>query len=229
MGYDMHLVTAVECPDKEAADAEWDAALAARNLLERPDLSAYEKTEGFDPWRAETWPESGYRTAQMRVEAASEGLSKADLNYFRLNIWGMSTCREIMQRLGMVFEAERPRSVDWPKWDWDTSDHEPYDCEIERCEISSAVDGIVLACWQYRDLEDKVQRWTPLEGEGMLLEKFCSNDGWIVLPSEIKEALTIWSKHSEETRKAVIEETPWWPDWLAFLARASQGDGFRVH
>lgn len=231
MGYDMYLVKSVECPDKEAADAEWNAALAARALLERPPSPPDWKEQGIDPFDTSTWPDSEYKTAQLRVEAASERMYKADLNYFRLNIWGMSRAREIMDRLGMLVDAKRP--MNWPEWDYDKSDHEPYECEVEGCEVKATddpYDVTALTCAQFREKHDQVLRWTPLEAQGILVEKLCSNDGWIVLPSEIKEALTIYGQHSPEVRKAIEDETPWWTDWLKFLSRAAhEGDGFKVH
>lgn len=221
MGYDMYLVNEVECPDKEAAQVEWDTAIAARNALERPDLTAYK--ESIDPWDTNTWPDSEYKTAQLRVEAAMDRRSKADLNYFRLNIHGMGRAREIMQRLGMVYDAERPASAKFPNWHVD--EHEPWDCEAENCPVPSGSN----TCAQYREQRDKVLRWAPLDQEGILVEKLCSNDGWIVLPTECTQALEIWAKHTAEIRAAVIKAAPWWPGWLDFIRRASTNGGFKVY
>lgn len=233
MGYDMYLVKKVECPDEAAAEVEWDAALAARAPLQRPDFGPIAECQekGIDPFDATTWPDSEYKTAQVRVDAAMERKFKADLNYFRLNIWGMSHAREIMERLGMLVDTERPASLRWPDWDYEANAHEPYDCEDDFCPEYDGPDPLTaMSCVQWRKQQDQMLRWTPLEEQGILYGKLCSNDGWIVLPSEIKEALDAYAKHSYEDRKAIEAEYRWWGDWLEFLRRAAnEGEGFKVH
>lgn len=225
MGYDMYLVEKVECPDEAPAEVEWNAALAAREALTKPTFPNW-REEGIEPFDANTWPDSEYKTAQLRVEAALDRKYAADLNYFRLNIWGMGRCVEIMARLGMVFDAERPGSMRWPEWDEDV-EHDPWECKVENCDHTTRARQIT--CAEFRRQNDAMLRWTPLDREGILSSKFGSNDGWIVLPTEIREALAIYYRQPNETRQTLEAEVPWWTNWLGFMARAADNGGFRVN
>lgn len=137
MGYDMSIVgdmSAEEQAALQAANDEWNAALAARDALkgqegswftpeeealpeeERQALGKAKHAEmdrltqeGVDFWTARRRvysipPSEEYEAAQARVEAASEARYDADKSYFRLNIWGMSEARERLWELGMLKE-----------------------------------------------------------------------------------------------------------------------------
>lgn len=58
-------------------------------------------------------PSDAYKEMQAKVEEAYEALHRAEKNYFRLNIWGMSEAREILFSLGMLKESAS--DGDWPK------------------------------------------------------------------------------------------------------------------
>jgi hypothetical protein len=65
---------------------------------------------------------------------------------------------------------------------------------------------------------------------GLPAYKLSSNDGWLVLPEEIRPALELYRALREpETRVAAAGvELDYWRDWIAFLDRAATHGGFRV-
>lgn len=84
MGYDMRLVRDDDSMQTENAKAteDFNRAVTERDALDRNS------------------PE--HAAAQKRVEQAFGRMNSTDLNYFRLNIWGMSKAREHMMTLGML-------------------------------------------------------------------------------------------------------------------------------
>lgn len=86
MGYDMYADGARGLEDsiaKETAQRRFNEAVEARNALTRGT--------------------SEYDAAQDKVHEAMNELDAADTGYFRLNIWGMSWCRELMFDFGMCY------------------------------------------------------------------------------------------------------------------------------
>jgi hypothetical protein len=60
--------------------------------------------------------------------------------------------------------------------------------------------------------------------------KFCSNDGWLVTPAEIRVALALAesSGKAAKLRKQLGEDADYWAAWIKYLQRAEQAEGFRV-
>ena len=150
------------------------------------------------------------------------------MNYFRLNIWGMGRCRELMMERGMVYiEYSDDDQPEWPAYE-----------ELERREGESDDDFRQ----RYREHDSAhselckpVQSWSPEgEHEGIPIHKFYDNSGWLVTEKECASAAKLGREASAPTY--IDEEdgnkeklVPWWEEWLQFLERASTRGGFSVH
>lgn len=143
--------------------------------------------------------------------------------YFRLNIFGMSEYRELMEELGMGYWANE-MMPDWPEpGDFDV----PMDAEDEMLDEQS----VEYEAWQASC--DEVRGWNPEPQSGIALHKFTSNDGWWVTALECKTALELYDDDVEgivEGRMDTGEfDDEYWLEWLAFLQRAADSDGFSVY
>jgi hypothetical protein len=74
----------------------------------------------------------------------------------------------------------------------------------------------------------------PADVPGIPLHKFCSNDGWHVLPVECKAALLAWHTWSTVNREKVPsnlddDESEYWTRWLGYLRLAIDHGGFKVY
>jgi len=119
--------------------------------------------------------------------------------YFRLNIWGMGTAREVMHQLGML-DVESWHA-DFPEWSEGADE-----------------DAHAAACRRVTDAQAR------LEPTGIPVYKLGTNDGWLVTPDEVRAALAKWDAHQE--RPAGLPE--WFGDWVEWL-RSCRIAGFRVH
>jgi hypothetical protein len=65
---------------------------------------------------------------------------------------------------------------------------------------------------------------------GLPAYKLSSNDGWLVLPEEIRPALELYRALNEPERRVAAAgvELDYWREWIAFLERAAAHGGFRV-
>lgn len=209
MGYDMTMVQRDESLDAEhaAARAAWGAAVNEREglLYGTPEREA----------------------AQLAVTAAHLEMEKADLNYFRLNIWGMSHARDDMDALGML--ATEYSQPPWPlptgfgitQDEWWNYDHDLPTADDRFLKMQAAVDAMLA--------------WSPPDEPGIPIHKLGSNDGWIVTPLDLSGALARYDLAPaglrEELRNSWIDENGgcYWDEWIAFLGRAKALAGFRVY
>jgi hypothetical protein len=215
MGYDVSItadLTDAEQLAKDAARIKFDAAVATRDSMKMP------------------WEERGtnpqYKAAAAEVDAAYDELHRADVNYFRLNIWGMGRCRDLMEERGMIYYATGP--TDWPEYNEPERDPEGEDDRAfyARCEVYEE---------EYAKLTEPIRSAHPGGGDTIPSHKFGSNDGWHVtaeecqaaLAAEAAAALPAPTYEDEETHE--VKPVQWWPDWLVFLARGAEHDGFRVY
>lgn len=207
MGYDMYIeadLTEAEQVAKQAAEDQFNAAVKERGALER----------NTPEWTA----------AQEKVLAAADESDKRNLNYFRLNIWGMGRCRSYMDERGMVYDSsysDGPQFPDipYPERDKYGSD-EAYDTAYAEHE-----DHI-------EKLSRPVQEHHPDGGTTIPIHKLCDNSGWIVTEDECKAAVTANALHDPPTymdEDGEIKPVQWWPEWIAFLERAATRGGFRVY
>jgi hypothetical protein len=130
--------------------------------------------------------------------------------YFRLNIFGMARYRDAMFNLGMLDNYAQggvfPKAADFLN-----------DTEYQE------------ECRKVTDAED-------MRPTGIPPYKLGTNDGWLVTPREIHEALenyalTAGSDRDEqlwEIASLGTEERQYWNKWILFLRRAEKHGGFRV-
>lgn len=120
MGYDMYLVTPPKTPEQEGVQAAIsqasDDAAARRDRaadeLQRTDPTAYERwrkaifTEGLSSNAG--LPDDHPLIVAQRDLLATHDAGDEERGYFRLNIWGMSTCRQVMLDRGMGYAGKTP-------------------------------------------------------------------------------------------------------------------------
>jgi hypothetical protein len=221
MGYDMNIVGEMpeaEAIAKEAAEAEWNAAIRTRDAI-APDASWPEKRE---------IPE--YAAAQEVCEAAYEKMNAADTHYFRLNIWGMGKARVGMYEAGMIFDGQADN--EWPEYSPPTS------AEGGKEGLLAAEDDYDR---KYDELCEPIRAQHPEGGDTIPSFKFGSNDGWHVTPEECHAAVVAWREHKakldagdalaildEDGEETSVFDAQWWPEWIEFIDRASKRGGFKV-
>lgn len=215
MGYDMSMIENDTSMDTEHAKArdDFNAACMARNAcqLHTPE------------WEA----------AQLVVEEAGERMYATDLNYFRLNIFGMSKMRESMHRLGMLAtEYDGPR---WPNpADFGIEGDDYWDYQ-ERREINGGPQPGEEHLEKFFQAQEEHLSWSPPDEPGLPVHKFGSNDGWVVTPRDIAGALALLDKADPKEVEAVRAEwarddgTNGFDDWIEFLKRAGKLSGFAVY
>lgn len=182
MGYDMYWRAPREDDNAGLAEAQkaFDEAVRARNAFPHGSPQAIE--------------------AQKLVETTYTGLNSAERTYYRLNVWGMSRARELMNERGMLCTPGEIAYDEWPEYvEEGTPERARY--EAERDVLLAAHRG---------------------ECPGIPVHKLCSNDGWLVLPGEITAALAANDKHAPPA------DVEWWPEWIDWLRDAIDRDGFEV-
>lgn len=208
MGYDMR---AVQQPPG-ATEKRHELMASARVLYDQRDAlgqaSCPARVPGSVAWDESTGTQEWWgfhRQAEAKLAENSEVEG-----YFRLNIWGMGLCRELMSNAGMLdVEAERgryPRAADFGADDGvDPEDAVPGSpeaaCEAARLEWRSASTGGLIPAY-----------------------KLGSNDGWLVTPTEIRNSLDALERHGP-----VAGAPTWWPDWVSYLRKMVERGGFEVY
>ncbi|MFF3300932.1 hypothetical protein [Streptomyces sp. NPDC002908] len=198
MGYDMYTVKEADADEKAAVKA---AQEICSNLV--------------FPWTLqEGTPER--EAAEKAHREAFNALAAVEKSYFRLNIWGMSTCREWMDVLGMVTDQPAP---EWPEPGAYGLDDYPDE------------DSKTLTDDERKFLADHeaASDHEPQPVTGIPMYKLCSNDGWLVTAAQCAAALEAWEKAPAARRADVASEREWWPSWIAFLTHSKDRGGFRVH
>ncbi|ALY10619.1 hypothetical protein FDH86_gp084 [Arthrobacter phage Tank] len=228
MGYDMYIknyeYTEAEQLAKKAADEQWDAALAVRE--KRTKQLAI---DGITDWKV-IHADTEWKAAQAEVVAASEAMSMTQLDYYRLNIWGMGRCREYMNERGMLVDNySRDAMPAWP--DYSEPDQREGESNEDWYKRIDEYDN------EYSERCRPTRSWSPFpeaEYEGIPAHKFSSNDSWLVTEHECRTAAklgreapfpTYIDKEDGNKEKPVV----WWESWLKFLESASTRGGFEVH
>lgn len=227
MGYDMYWVNEMS-PDESAA---YSAAQAAFN-------QAVKNRDQHPRGSAET------AAAQPAVDAAYEEMNRTRVSYFRLNIFGMRSYREVMDELGMVYESSSP---EWPEPDnFGLTYDQVYamDDAEESQPDSTAVGKWDSEEWanytRYKEAHSAHLSAHSNDAPGIAIHKLCSNDGWIVTPDECNSALEVYARAfprelSDEAKEIINatqeggESSNYWNQWLAFLASSANHGGFRVY
>lgn len=182
---------------------------------ERPpaDVAAYEaaSTEFSKAVAARDKLERGSaaaEAAQTIVMAQMNEMSEAQAYYFRLNIWGMSDTVDVMVAHGMLCQPEKPSHAEWDALP-------PYDNDHPDANGGP----------EHQAAHDVLARAHRGECPGIPIHKFCSNDGWIVTPAEIRAALA----QADRVSEPAIAIPEWWEDWLNWMKLAADHDGFEVY
>jgi hypothetical protein len=172
--------------------------------------------------------QNGYRTGEDNKawDAAWEDYYRARRSYFRLNIWGMGECRELMIKFGMLTDEpgtafptlDAYELIEFP----DDPEHFEGRARAEIIKNQTDAERAYLAAIKATTDADE-------GGPGIPAYKFSSNDGWLVTPRQIDAALALYRAAPDDDKKSAAAEHPWWPEWIAFLAHAKGRGGFRVY
>lgn len=153
----------------------------------------------------------------MYICNAPESMSEEE-SYFRLNIFGMRWAREQMDSRNMIFWTEEPAWPEYPgEFVYQYKDPEFY------ADKAPLTPGQIIASKKYTEACDAIRRWHGPEIPGIPGHKFCSNDGWVVLPAECEAAVRIAGDAQPPAEHPDI-----WQRWIAFMNRARQYGGFEV-
>lgn len=148
--------------------------------------------------------------------------------YFRLNIWGMGEYRILMEELGMAYwpDSDQPDFPDPMLYNVPTitigdgeHSYEDYDESSEYWAEWNA------AC-------DEVRAWSPDPQAGIALHKLCSNDGWWVTSEECTNSLRLYADADLTPLEDAVDQgfdVEYWQEWLGFLQRGADTDGFQVY
>jgi hypothetical protein len=206
----MHMVGEIpgEKEALEALKAPYDAAIALRNTFPKEAAGTYQ--EGIDSkdalWNhghfANTDP--AYTAAQDEVMRLAGLRDAANRSYFRLNIWGMGSYRDVMELIGMGHWSDQPAFPEPEEFGF--TSREAYWAASETVNEGGGLDydhgyeGITLtqemldAATKTKATFDAVLAAHPGETPGIPLWKFGSNDGWHVTPVECSSALQIFGE-----------------------------------
>ncbi|WP_030375542.1 hypothetical protein [Streptomyces rimosus] len=203
MGFDMYIEHPPEHEEVayRAASNAFHAAVRDRDALRLPS------------------DHPSYTLSQARVEETYAAMEAVQTSYFRLNIWGMSEVRSVMEALGMLTHEVRPPSPDPRDYGTTTDELLAYSPDDESAPkpvraFRTAVQAVVDAAAEHPS--------------GIPAYKFSSNDGWLVTPAEIEAALGWWAIAPREIQTDIASRLDWWPEWIRYLRRARDGGGFRV-
>jgi hypothetical protein len=132
-----------------------------------------------------------------------------DAAHGRLHVrnWDMFNLRTAMTTRGMLAAGTPPPAPDPRAFGLRRPVHRPED------------DPATAGYWEAR--EDWLQARSPLPG--ISIWKLASNEGWLVTPAEIADAL-----ERAQTDAAAQADWPLWDVWLRFLRGAGSHGGFRV-
>lgn len=262
MGYDMYVAD----PDPVMAQRKselygliygQDGLLQTVKKLDEAG-EASPKKEGKNPF--EFYPfweayedEGGSEEFHFNLTALKRLFAEHDTveshTYFRLNIWGMGRCRDIMDERGEMvhYIGGHP---EWPDLSDFGLDEYPEDVQYDDDynEIGPWPDGSPEA--QFVAARDAILAYSPPGVRGIPGWKLGSNDGWLVTEEDCKGALAClrdWAitqvddPSDDAAVRAKMVESPivrfddgegpveWWEGWVTFLETASTHGGFRTH
>lgn len=254
MGYDMNWRRKAQGEDEAVAAAQeaFHAAVTVRDSLPSGEAGTYDfevardRKLSMDDPAAYPGQTKRYQQAQEAVDAAYEELYTSRSSYFRANVWGMGTLRGIMMETGMAFEDTPhppfPSVSDLGiEWDHVYAIREPGNSYYDDIR-ATMTNGQREQAQRFAEESDQVRSFHgKADTPGIPIHKFCSNDGWIVLPAECLAAAKIWDdwrgKVGEEAAHNFIvnrvdsdgDAYAWWLRWVKWLRDAAQHDGFEVY
>lgn len=190
------------------------------------------------------------RRKPPRIPPAFEPQYEGQPEYFRFNIYGMQSMRQIMSRAELLDDDV---DVDWPEfppagWDEERAWMLVEAIDAERAEDSSDPDGALrveppptlperVAVTSYLAARDAVRAVRSPNPARVPTAKFCSNDGWLVTPDEclvlargLRRALddvgpALWEVEDLSDHEA----RRWIEQWIAYNALAAENGGYHVY
>jgi hypothetical protein len=204
-----------------------------------PFWEAYEDEGGSEEFH--------FHLAALKALYAEHGVAEAQ-TYYRLNIWGMGRCRDIMWDRGDMIHVlgdhppfPEPASYGLDEWPESMQYDDEYN-EIGPWPEDSPEGKFTAA-------SNAVLSYSPPGVRGIPSWKLGSNDGWLVTEDDCKGALAAlrdWAitetgSTDESVVRAKMIEPPlvrhegkevaveWWPTWVDFLETASTHGGFRTY
>lgn len=192
---------------------------------------------GFEDPRSWEGRSERYTVAAQRNHKLMNAMYDVEASYFRLNIWGMRTWREVMYISGMAFEDD-PHPP-WPRFEDFGLTNEQHSAVEYPEDYPSVIitDDIRAAAERFKAANDRIRSWHgKADTPGIPLTKFSTNDGWIVLPIECEAAVRLWNAFVEEQGADAVDafltaanvDSNYWKSWLTYLTGAVTHDGFEV-
>ncbi|MGW8782402.1 hypothetical protein ACWGNM_30670 [Streptomyces sp. NPDC055796] len=157
---------------------------------------------------------TGVLEAYQRLDAATR-------SYYRFNIWGMGTARELMGAFGMLSFQDEPA---WP----DDAEYTDARAVLEKAPEDEDARQAAEAARARLSAAMEAVRVADPGGAGISHYKLCSNDAWLVSPREIEAALKAYACTAAEDREEAVRDFPQWDSWIRFLTEAQARGGLRV-
>ncbi|WP_328404031.1 hypothetical protein OHS70_34340 [Streptomyces sp. NBC_00390] len=141
-------------------------------------------------------------------------------NYFRLGAFQGATVIDAMTNFGMVTDVPAPA---WPRMaDFGLTGEELYLGDEATAEQKAALDKLRAALIEARD-------WAEPEPAGIPGFKLRYNEGRLITPAELGAALTAYEAHPHYDIAEMPVGDLTWGRWTAFMRRARDLGGIRVH
>jgi hypothetical protein len=143
-------------------------------------------------------PDPRVIAVRQRYDAAWEAFERANRSEFAMGAVRMSACLAVMLQAGMVVNVSRPVAPSRAAYPDEAAYNRALDAYLrDRCGAA-----VIPA------------------------HKFCSSEGWLVSPQELRAAL----RHAPEVGRhpTTGELLDWWVEWVEFLRGGSTHGGIHV-
>jgi hypothetical protein len=238
MGYDYRWVEAATKEEKAESEALSGQLASARDQLKLKAQEYGSKTYGNWYLGIETPPEDVVPLLAKVEQLESE--HQLTVGTFRWNIFTGPKIADVMVELGIAFDIPQEQVPGFPH----LADFGVFDDEDENLWASEEdlVHPLGPGVKEYRAAREAHLKWHGPETPGIPTHKFAgSNDGWIVLPVEIKPALALYVMRDRSEVIAAVQQhcaregddlNGWlarWDQWITFITRAADHGGFETH
>ena len=217
MGYDMYMVS----PKQEYTDClqrwrdEFDRLCEVRDAIPKSAEGTYKHGKGVEvtpTGGSDAWRKAAQDVLTHFGKRQQRGEIKPD---YRLSIWGMGNVREIFRSLGLGYFAAYEEKFP------------PYPGEEHIDDTGDASVGIADIGREYIAKRDEILRYREQGVRGINLNKFCSNDGWLVTPEECSDVAELYGQlkangHQFDAEHDYVER------FIEWIIAAKDCGGFRV-